>query len=103
MRPIHFCSMAVNLWAFFSLSTARRIRASWLMRVEPMAYRRIRLMMSAAISSLVSSDMAVFSCWVVKPSRSSVRRRSFRLARVSSFGRVQTMFSAAISLIWVFT
>ena len=68
-----------------------------------MAYRRIRLMISAAISSLVSSDMAVLSRCVVNPSRSNAKRKSLKLSRVSSLGRVQTIFSAARSLRWVFT
>ena len=34
-------------------------------------------------------DIQVLSCFVVNPSRSSVRRKDFRLSRVSSFGLVQ--------------
>ena len=44
---------------------------------------------------------AVFNCCVVKPSRSSVNRKDFRLSLVNSFGRVQTIFRAAISFRFV--
>ena len=50
---VQLSSCLEKVCAFFSLSPARLILASWEIRVEPIAYRRIKLIISAAISSLV--------------------------------------------------